>query len=83
MDYTFILRLLAKAVGVLAADRSATLSFRISLYRGKEAMLVENQRSRNFSVARIARPIITCLPSVLPFEASLHASGGLHRYEPT
>jgi hypothetical protein len=40
MDYTFILRLLTKAVGVLAADRSATLSFRISLYRGKETMLV-------------------------------------------
>ena len=40
MDYTFILRLLTKAVGVLAADRSTTLSFRISLYRGKETMLV-------------------------------------------
>ena len=36
MDYTFILRLLTKAVGVLAAgDVPTTLSFRISLYRGR------------------------------------------------
>ena len=77
MDYTFILRLPTKAVGVLAAGFSPDDSLLSDQsLQGQGNNVVENRRSTNLSIARIGRSVVTRLPSVLPFEVSLQLHEG-------